>query len=200
MTTNTKINNHTKRNMLILGILATITVSTMTFGMTQTDATEIQPLLDPANDAVVSRTVAPFLFELPDGTIDGVRYTSVREGGMPEASLDRAKVVSLPLIIRPTGQDVVRVDFYTTFGEQLEGPKMPPGVQVTLEPSTVILKPGMDSLINVNVRVDNNAPDGLYMQNIVGKWGGPNDFSGTAISLKVGNGSSQFLLPGDIGQ
>lgn len=202
MTTKTtnKIKNNTKKNILIVGILSVITASAVTFGMIQTDAVPIQPMLDPADDRVVSRTVAPFLFELPEGTVDGARYTSIREGGMPEATLERSKTVSLPLIIRPTGSEEVRVDFYTTFGEQLEVPKMPPGVHVTLAPSTVILKPGIDSLINVNVRVDNNAPDGLYMQNIVGKWGGPNDFSGTAISLKVGNGSPQFLLPGDVGQ
>ncbi|MEM4378980.1 MAG: hypothetical protein QXX85_08375 [Candidatus Nitrosotenuis sp.] len=79
-------------------------------------------------------------------------------------------------------------------------PKMPPGVNVSLEPISVILKPGKDSQINLIVRVDNSAPDGLYLQHIVGKWGGPNDFSGTAVSLKVGNGSPQFLLPEDVGQ
>lgn len=77
---------------------------------------------------------------------------------------------------------------------------MPPGVNVSLEPISVILKPGKDSQINLIVRVDNSAPDGLYLQHIVGKWGGPNDFSGTAVSLKVGNGSPQFLLPEDVGQ
>lgn len=190
---------NTKRNLSVLVLIASIAISTALF-YNSTEATVIPPNFESTADGVVTRTVAPYLFELPEGSVDNVRYSTIRDGGLPEAVLQKSKVVSLPLIIRPTMNEEVKVDFYTTFGEQIDLPKMPPGVHVVLEPSSVTLKPGKDSQINLLVRVDKDAPDGLYLQHIVGKWGGPNDFSGTAISLKVGNGSPQFLLPGDVGQ
>ncbi|MEM4378979.1 MAG: hypothetical protein QXX85_08370 [Candidatus Nitrosotenuis sp.] len=64
-----------------------------------TEATVIPPNFETTTDGVVTRTVAPYLFELPEGSVDGVRYSTIREGGLPEASLQGAKVVTLPLII-----------------------------------------------------------------------------------------------------
>lgn len=194
MTTN-NVKKHNTRNYSIVAFVTSIIISVMVLGQTSANATFI-----PVQPDTISRTVDPFLFELPNGSVDGARYASIRDGGMPETALQKSSTVSLPLIVRPTGLQEVSVNFTTTFGGQLEPSKMPPGVHVILEPSTILLKPGHDSLINVVVHVDSNAPDGLYMQNIVGKWGGPNDFSGTAISVKVGKGSTQFLMPGDVGQ
>jgi hypothetical protein len=193
------LKTNTKRNLVVLFSIAVIAASLLML-QSNSEAIVVEPQFESTADGTVSRTVSPFLFELPNDSIDGVRYASIREGGLPEAALQRSKVVSLPLIIRPTTDQEVKVDFTTTFGEQTGTPKMPPGVHVTVEPRSVILTPGKDVQINLIVQVDRNAPDGLYFQNIVGKWGGPNDFSGTAISLKVGNGSPQFLMPGDVGQ
>ncbi len=194
MTSNNK-RNHNKRNYSIVAIVAAVAISTLVLAQTSAEAAFIQ-----SQSEVIPRSVDPFVFELAPGSVDGIHYTLVRDGGMPEAALQKSTTVTLPLIVRPTGLQELSVDFTTTFGGQLESPKMPPGVHVTLEPSKILLKPGKDSLINIIVQVDSNAPDGLYMQNIVGKWGGPNDFSGTSISLKIGQGSVQFLSPGDVGQ
>ena len=119
---------------------------------------------------------------------------------MPEAAVTKGTTISLPIVIRPSGDKQVTVDFYTTFGDQLDAQKLPPGVSVSIQPSTVILQPGKDSMINLVVQVDKNAPDGTYMQNIVGKWGGPDDFLGSAVSLKIGNGTPKFVFSGGIGQ
>lgn len=189
----------TKRNLVILSSIVVVAVS-MLMMQNNSEVVAIEPQFESTAYETVSRTVAPFLFELPNDSSDTVNYTSIREGGLPEAALQRAKVVSLPMIIRPTTDQEVKVDFATTFGGQTETPKMPPGVHVTVEPRSIILIPGKDVQINLIVQVDRDAPDGLYFQNIVGMWGGSNDFSGTAISLKIGNGSPQFLMPGDVGQ
>lgn len=184
---------YSTRNYCVVAVVTAIIISTLVLSQTNADAILVNTKAD-----TTLRTVDPFMFELETGSVDGARYTAIRDGGMPEASLQKHSAVTLPLIIRPTSLQEVNIDFTTTYGGQLESSKMPPGVHVVLEPSTILLKPGKDSRINVIVQVDSDAPDGLYMQNIVGKWGGPNDFLGTAISLKIGNGSPQFVMPGDI--
>lgn len=145
----------------------------------------------------------PFNFRLPDEALDGIHYTGIRPGGMPEATIAKGSIVSLPISIEPTGiaKKPITIQFTTTFGDQLGLPKLPPGVHVTIQPNTLVLQPGQGTTtINMVVQVDGNAPDGTYMQNIVGKWGGPNDFLGSAVSLKIGHGTQQFLLPKDVGQ
>lgn len=193
MTSNNTKNNK-KRNLSITVVAA---VAILAVFYAQNGAAAIQPQITVSQDPIPALTVTPFDFELPDGAVDGKRYTHVNEG-TPESDIQQGTTVFLPIIIRPSGNAGGIVDFYTTFGDQLDTPKMPPGVHVSVEPSTVVLQPGHDSVINMIVHVDKDAPDGTYMQNIVGKWGGPNDFMGSAVSLKVGKGTAQFLFPGDI--
>ncbi|HEX5359429.1 MAG TPA: hypothetical protein VFW99_05885, partial [Candidatus Nitrosotalea sp.] len=62
----------------------------------------------------------------------------------------------------------------------------------------VTLQPGEQATINVIVHVDPNAPDGLYQQQIVGEWGGVNEFLGTGIDVKIGKGATEFMIPSGV--
>jgi hypothetical protein len=187
---------HVKRNLTILGLVVAVAILGIYY------APHGEALLQPqvTSPAVSFIGMSPFDFELPNEAVDGKRYDHVREGGTPEAVIQKGTTVVLPIIIRPAGNEKATINFSTTFGEQLDAPKMPPGIHVTVEPNTIVLQPGHDSVINMVVQVDKNAPDGTYMQNIVGTWGGPNDFLGSAVSLKIGSGSQHYLFPGDVGQ
>lgn len=199
MTNNNFKNNkktHVKRNLTITGLVA---IAILGMHYAPHSEASIQALVT-SQPAVSLIGLSPFDFELPNEAVDGKRYDHVREGGTPEAVIQKGTTVSLPIIIRAASNDKTTISFSTTFGEQLEAPKMPPGIHVTVEPNTIVLQPGHDSVINMIVQVDKNAPDGTYMQNIVGTWGGPNGFLGSAVSLKIGNGSPQYLFPGDVGQ
>lgn len=184
---------HVKRNLTIAGLIVTVAI----LGMHYTPHSEAT-VQSRASASFIG--TSPFDFELPNDAVDGKRYDHVREGGTPEAIIQKGMTVSLPIIIRPAGNEKATIVFSTTFGEQLGAAKMPPGIHVTVEPNAIVLQPGHDSVINMIVQVDKNAPDGTYMQNIVGTWGGPNGFLGSAVSLKIGNGSPQYLFPGDVGQ
>lgn len=145
---------------------------------------------------VEARTVAPFIFELPDNPENYFTPESVNSGGPPELVLQKSDTNSFPLIIRSTTDSAVPVKFFATFGEQTGAPQLPPGIQVTIEPSSFTLGKDENVTMNIHVKSTDVAPDGWYFLNFVGIWN-EGEFSGTNISLKVGEGSDTPLNPAD---
>lgn len=145
---------------------------------------------------VEARTVAPFIFELPDEPENYFTPESVNNGGPPELALQKSDTFSFPLIIRSTTDNVVPIKFFATFGEQTGVPQLPPGIQVTIEPDSFTLTKNENVTMNIQIKSTDDAPDGWYFLNFVGIWN-EGEFSGTSISLKVGDGSDIPLNPAD---
>lgn len=145
---------------------------------------------------VEARTVAPFIFELPDDPENYFTPESVNNSGPPELVLQKSDAISFPLIIRSTTDSAVQVKFFATFGEQTKAPQLPPGIQVTIEPESFTLDKDESVTMNIQIKSTNDTPNGWYFLNFVGIWNN-DEFSGTGISLKVGEGSDVPLNPAD---
>lgn len=145
---------------------------------------------------VEARIVPPFIIELPNDAENYFTLESINNGGPPELILQKSDTISFPLIIRSTTDVVVPVKFYATFGEQTGESQLPPGIQVTIEPDFFTLGEDESITMNIQVKAADDASDGWYFLNFVGMWN-DGEFSGTNISLKVGNGSDMLLNPAD---
>lgn len=145
---------------------------------------------------VEARTVSPFIFELSEDAENYFTPESVNNGGPPELILQKSGTESFPLTIKSTTDNAVPVKFFATFGEQTGKPKLPPGIDVIIEPNSFTLDKDESVTINVQIKATSDAPDGWYFLNFVGMWN-EDEFSGTNISLKVGKGSDILLSPAD---
>lgn len=142
-----------------------------------------------------AREVSPFVFELSPDADNYFTSESIDNGGPPEIILEQSSVTSFPLIIRSTTEAAIPVKFHATFGDQISH-KLPPGITISIEPDSFILKENENVTLNVQVEAANVASDGWYFINLVGTWN-ENDFSGTNIILKIGDGSDTILTPSD---
>ena len=193
------IQNNKKTTIVMTGILATIAILSVS-SIESLNALDQQAVLEELANKPTPTIPNAFIFHLPEDAVDGKRYMSVTNGGIPETTLEQGSSTKLPLIIESRSDEVVTIDFYTTYGAQRDAAKVNPnGVGVSVVPNQLTLQPKEHASINLVVTVDNNAPDGLYHQQVIGEWGDVNEFAGTGIYVKVGAGASEFMHPGTIG-
>jgi hypothetical protein len=142
-----------------------------------------------------AREVSPFDFQLDESAVDGKRYSYV-DSGTPHAIIKQGQNVSLPVIILPATDKPVLVKFHaTTDYNQTAQPRMPRGVHVIIEPSSVLVKPHQNTTINIVVNVDSNVHPGKYALNIVGEWEAENGFMGSSIMLHIGRDFGPNAMP-----
>ena len=143
----------------------------------------------------VGRQLSPFDFQLDESAVDGKRYSYVANG-QPAAIIKQGANSSLPIIILPATIKPILVTFHaTTGGDQTGQVRIPRGIHVTIEPSSILVKPDKQEKINVVVTVDKDAASAKYALNIVGEWEGENGFVGTSFMLHIGKDYGPDVFP-----
>ncbi|QMU55034.1 MAG: hypothetical protein GKS07_09175 [Nitrosopumilus sp.] len=175
----------TKKQLIMFGVIA-IAVASLGIGATQIEAEER------TKPTARSGLGDPFSFNYPESEAQLSKYSDAT-GATPWAELSKTDSQSYPILITASGDQSSTIKFHATYGNQMDDIKMPHGMTAKVVPETISLKAGESQIINLEVRTNGNAVDALYLMNIVGVYGDePNDFKGTMIKLKAGEGDNKF--------
>jgi len=149
----------------------------------------------------MGRLISPFMFHVNNTQSDHMLTTSSisQPNSIPQVTIEKGGTITIPIEIKSWVHegDNISLEFYTSFLSQISPDVVPPGIKITIEPQTIDLIPDETFTIHVTVNVALDTKDGLYKQNIVGKWN-ENDFLGTPITLKIGSGSKSFLTYSEV--
>ena len=146
---------------------------------------------------VDARGFSPFHFRLADEIMYDDLWFYV-DGSKPNFKVDKGETATFPLIITSKSSVGTVVNFHATIDNTQMGKiKFPPGVNIQLEPTQMILN-GKNQTLNVTVHVGEKAPSSKYDVRLVGVWkeeGKIPDFMGTSFSLHVGRDFGDDAIP-----
>ena len=116
------------------------------------------------------RSLAPFLFELNETAIDDKLHFYV-ENGKPNLVVSQGETATFPITIISAASEPTPVDWHVTIGNEQVGPiKLPPGVNIKLEPDHMVLKPDENQILWITVIAAEKAPSSKYDVQLVGVW------------------------------
>jgi hypothetical protein len=132
---------------------------------------------------------------LNETAIDDKLYFYV-EGGKINLKVEKGQTATFPLTILSGVSESTLISFHPTIGNEQMGPiRFPPGVDIRLTPSNMVLERDINQILNITITVSEKAPSSKYDVKIVGVWPELNGFMGTSFSLHVGNDFGNDAIP-----
>jgi len=151
-----------------------------------------------SSNEVQGRSIGPFSFQLDETTIDDKLFFYVDGVGI-NLEVDKGESATFSLTILSGASESTPVDFHATIdNDQMGSIRFPPGVNIKLEPSHMILERDVNQILNITVIVADKAPSSKYDVKLVGVWkdeGKIPDFKGTSFSLHVGKDFGHDAIP-----
>ena len=97
-------------------------------------------------------------------------YLNTKEGH-PHIVIIRDSEFTLPMTLKSENDSKTTSYFiHVTDGNNFTAEMMPPGVSIRVLPDHFITSNGTDQKFNIVIKVDKNAPSGVYEPNLVIKW------------------------------
>lgn len=97
-------------------------------------------------------------------------YLNTKEGH-PHIVITRDSEFTLPMTLKSENDSKTTSYFiHVTDGNNFTAEMMPPGVSIRVLPDHFITSNGTDQKFNIVIKVDKNAPSGVYEPNLVIKW------------------------------